>query len=111
MSNLFVHLTNYSINKKSDKFDGKNETCDESTYKWTLSKLKSVMRQMGMDPELMTMRMEDLVIKTIISVEPKLFKSMEKYVPFRNNCFEILGFDVIIDSQLNPWLIEVIDFI
>lgn len=28
-------------------------------------------------------------------------------VPYINGCFEILGFDVMIDSNLKPWLIEV----
>jgi hypothetical protein len=48
-----------------------------------------------------------VIIKTILSAENVIFNACEQYVPFRNNCFELLGFDILIDNQLNPWLLEV----
>ncbi len=36
-----------------------------------------------------------------------MFNSIEMNVPYRTNCFEVLGFDVLLDDSLRPWLLEV----
>jgi len=28
-------------------------------------------------------------------------------VPYKNNCFEVLGYDILIDDQFTAWLLEV----
>ena len=51
-----------------------------------------------------------LVIKTICSIQPYLahkYKTCQIDNFSNNMCFEILGFDVMIDHKLKPWLIEV----
>lgn len=57
--------------------------------------------------DLLWAKIHDIIIKTIISVEDKIFTACKKNLSHRSNCFELLGFDVIIDSELKPWLLEV----
>ena len=51
-------------------------------------------------------QIHDLVIKTLISVESNI-TSLTRYCPSRHSCFELYGFDVMMDEKLKPWLIEV----
>ena len=52
-------------------------------------------------------RIFDVILKTIISGEHYVLASLKKNGCHRNNCFEIFGYDILIDSDLKPWLLEV----
>jgi tubulin polyglutamylase TTLL5 len=103
-----VHLTNYSVNKNSSNFVENTDALDDATgTKWSLAALKDFFKLHGLNANLLFERIEDLCIKTILSIEGQVYYAFEHAVPYRNNCFEVLGFDILIDSALKPWLLEV----
>ncbi|XP_057199528.1 tubulin polyglutamylase TTLL5 isoform X2 [Triplophysa rosa] len=108
IKNQFMHLTNYSVNKKSRDY----VSCDDPEVedygnKWSMSAMLRYLRQEGRDTTLLMGQIEDLIIKAVLSAEIHIATACKMFVPHRWNCFELYGFDVLVDSNLRPWLLEV----
>uniref|UniRef100_A0AAQ5XT82 Tubulin tyrosine ligase-like family, member 6 n=1 Tax=Amphiprion ocellaris TaxID=80972 RepID=A0AAQ5XT82_AMPOC len=106
VDDVCMHLTNYSINKNSENF-----VRDEDTgSKRKLSTLNKHMESISCNTEKMWNDIEDVIIKTLISAHPILKHNYHTCFPNHTTgsaCFEILGFDVLLDHRLRPWVLEV----
>ncbi|KAK2570041.1 Tubulin monoglutamylase TTLL4 [Acropora cervicornis] len=92
LSNKFMHLTNYSINKKNEgAYEANSDENVCQGHKWSLKALWGYMKRINVNFSLVWETIKDLVVKTIIA----------------SCCHELFGFDVMLDENLKPWLLEV----
>mmetsp|Transcript_95021 Transcript_95021/g.165012 ORF Transcript_95021/g.165012 Transcript_95021/m.165012 type:complete len:1063 (-) Transcript_95021:83-3271(-) len=108
LSDVYRHLTNYSINKNADNFVENQEVhSDNVGHKWSFSALNKHLKVVGVDSETMWSRIMDLILKTLLSVRPNIAAETRRTTAHSANCFELYGFDVLVDKDLKPWLLEV----
>ncbi|XP_063231259.1 tubulin polyglutamylase TTLL5 [Bacillus rossius redtenbacheri] len=106
--NPCMHLCNYSINKyHSDYVKSEDPDAEDVGHKWTLSALLRHLRAQGRDTALLMQQIEEVVVKAILASAPPIVSACRMFVPHPRNCFELYGFDILIDSALKPWLLEV----
>lgn len=106
VDNVFMHLTNYAINKHSEDFIRD----DEAGSKRRISTINRYLRDKGYDVDKMWADIDDVIIKTLISAHSILKHNYRTCFPNHvkgSACFEILGFDVLLDRKLRPQVLEV----
>ncbi|KAK5964784.1 hypothetical protein GCK32_000462 [Trichostrongylus colubriformis] len=104
----FVHLTNYSINKNNSNFVRNESMASEDFgHKWTLGALLRHLEKDGIDSKMLMLRIEDIIIKSLLSVQTRITSACRTSTPYIGTNFELFGFDILIDAELKPWLLEV----
>lgn len=107
VGDVFTHLTNYSINKNSTSYLSNEDSTQAQGHKWTLKSLWRHFDAEGIDHSVIWEKIKDLMIKTLISAEGNMSSLFQQNVSSRYSCYELFGFDILLDSRLKPWLIEV----
>lgn len=118
IGDLFTHLTNYSINKTSANFcaarngepDDQIEVEEPLQHKRTFQQVLRVIQKQGRDVTELKRRIEDLVVKTMTTGQnylSQVYSTLHPDNAENEQCFQVLGLDVLIDSKLKPWLLEI----
>ncbi|XP_061435000.1 polyglutamylase complex subunit TTLL1 [Lethenteron reissneri] len=95
LDNMFVHLTNVSIQKHGDDYNVIHGG------KWTVSNLRLFLE---------STRGREVTNKLFDDMHWIVLHSLRAVAGVMANdkhCFECYGYDIIIDDKLKPWLIEV----
>uniref|UniRef100_A0A2K5H7B6 Tubulin tyrosine ligase like 4 n=1 Tax=Colobus angolensis palliatus TaxID=336983 RepID=A0A2K5H7B6_COLAP len=107
LGNKFMHLTNYSVNKKNAEYQANADEMACQGHKWALKALWNYLSQKGVNSDAIWEKIKDVVVKTIISSEPYVTSLLKMYVRRPYSCHELFGFDIMLDENLKPWVLEV----
>lgn len=110
--------SSYAINKKSKNFQPATSRGTENQgSKRSLASIMKYLDETGScSSQHVWTQICDIVVKTLLCVEPKLQASYKSYFGSAMNesearwgpkCFEILGFDIMLDTAGKAWLFEV----
>ncbi|CAF3839944.1 unnamed protein product [Adineta steineri] len=107
LSDRFMHLTNYSINRYNSEYKSNNDSTACAGHKWSLKALWAYLKKRDVDVADVIERIKDLVIKTIISADSYVNVLTKANVRRKFSVHELFGFDVILDEQCKPYIVEV----
>ena len=110
LKNVYMHLTNYSLNKLSPNYKY-NEECIEINdgSKRTLTSLWKSLEKAGYDREEIMDNIKELLKRLLVSLQPII--QFHYNVAFEGKdtgkCFHVLGVDILVDQNRKPWLLEI----
>ncbi|XP_057191788.1 tubulin polyglutamylase TTLL4 isoform X1 [Triplophysa rosa] len=107
LSNKFMHLTNYSVNKKNSEYQTNSDDKACQGHKWALKALWQYLGSQGVNTTVIWETIIDMVIKTIIPSDPYVNSRLKRNVLSPYSCHELFGFDIMLDEILKPWVLEV----
>ncbi|KAK2960428.1 putative tubulin-tyrosine ligase family protein [Blattamonas nauphoetae] len=123
LGEAFMHLTNYAINKHSTNFVSNTDVHEDSKgSKRSLSSVTRLLRSKGYQVDRMWEEIVAVISKTMLAIAPSLLSGYALHAPqpafsasspdqfdptLHSHCFHIIGFDIMLDHRLRPWIVEI----
>jgi hypothetical protein len=112
------HLTNFSLNKKSENYTWSKSDGDERGTKRTITSAFNELRRAGFDTDEIWKNIDILIARTIACIQPALLAESLNFALEDGRdgkwaydggpgCFHIIGVDVLLDNKGNPFLLEI----
>uniref|UniRef100_A0A0N5ANB1 Tubulin--tyrosine ligase-like protein 9 n=1 Tax=Syphacia muris TaxID=451379 RepID=A0A0N5ANB1_9BILA len=108
--NLYAHLTNYSLNKSNQSYVHSYSLADQMhASKRLLSSVFYQLEMNGVNVRLLWHNIKIIIVKTILAMIPEIMLNYEHYFCDSPGpqCFQIVGFDILIKEDETPILLEV----
>ena len=107
-SNDFAILTNLYLNKRNKKkfVYPKNLDNIEDSNLWNLEAFEKYCIRNGLNYNKMIEDIGDIFIKFVFSVRKKIIEEINNYKLKSSNFFHLIGFDILFDENLKPYLLE-----
>lgn len=111
VKNSCKHLTNYALNKHSTEYVFNTDVAHGDVgNKRNFRFLNRWLEGMGHSTTKFWDEVGFIIVKSILTAQPQIAQIYNSCFPRYNEgytCFEVLGFDVLIDHKMKPWLMEV----
>lgn len=95
LSDAMIHLTNVAVQKHNENYD------ETRGGKWDLHKWKQylLLREGPEKVHKLFESMQEVILFSLLAVQKVIIQD--------KHCFELYGYDMMISSDMKPWLIEV----
>ena len=72
ISNMFMHLTNYAINKGNPMFQNAKDCSTDKGHKRSWTAVQKRLESEGNDMVLLQDKINDIIVKTMLTIQPDL---------------------------------------